>query len=197
LQDHRRAIVVGIKSFGKGSVQTIIPLQNGGAMRLTTARYFTPSGRSIQAEGIQPDIEVQQAKVEEIKPNKTLHEADLRGALKNPQEGDAKKDGKKDEKKKEPPPQTDSKNSEDKPAVEINSASATPDEVDADPDAPKDKDKDAANKDGAKDPKTKPVDYQLARAVDLLRGIALYEKKAAPAEEAKPAAATAQDEKKD
>ncbi len=61
LQDHRRATVVGTRSFGKGSVQTIIPLGSGnGALRLTTARYYTPSGRSIQAKGIEPDIEVLQ-----------------------------------------------------------------------------------------------------------------------------------------
>jgi hypothetical protein len=60
LQDHRRATVIGTRSFGKGSVQTIIPLGSGGALRLTTARYFTPSGRSIQAKGISPDIEVLQ-----------------------------------------------------------------------------------------------------------------------------------------
>ena len=64
LQDHRRAIVMGTKSFGKGSVQTIIPLPAHGAMRLTTARYYTPSGRSIQALGIEPDIKVEQAKLE-------------------------------------------------------------------------------------------------------------------------------------
>ncbi len=60
LQDHRRAIVVGTKSFGKGSVQTVMPLRSDGAMRLTTARYYTPSGRSIQALGVSPDIVVQQ-----------------------------------------------------------------------------------------------------------------------------------------
>ena len=60
LQDHQRAVVVGEKSFGKGSVQTIIPVQNDGAMRLTTSRYYTPSGRSIQALGVSPDIIVQQ-----------------------------------------------------------------------------------------------------------------------------------------
>ena len=60
LQDHRRAIVVGTKSFGKGSVQTIIPVRGDGAMRLTTARYYTPSGRSIQALGVMPDIVVNQ-----------------------------------------------------------------------------------------------------------------------------------------
>ena len=60
LQDHRRAIIVGTKSFGKGSVQTVMPLRSHGAMRLTTARYYTPSGRSIQALGVAPDIVVQQ-----------------------------------------------------------------------------------------------------------------------------------------
>lgn len=56
LQDHKRAIIMGEKSFGKGSVQTILPTSNGAAVKLTTARYFTPSGRSIQAEGIEPDV---------------------------------------------------------------------------------------------------------------------------------------------
>ena len=64
LQDHHRAVVMGTKSFGKGSVQTIIPLAGHGAMRLTTARYYTPSGRSIQAKGIDPDIVVEAAKIE-------------------------------------------------------------------------------------------------------------------------------------
>jgi carboxyl-terminal processing protease len=82
LQDHRRAILLGTKSFGKGSVQTIIPVAGAGAMRLTTARYYTPSGRSIQAKGIEPDIEVQPAKVEEIS-SQGIREADLRGALDN------------------------------------------------------------------------------------------------------------------
>ena len=66
LQDHHRAIILGERSFGKGSVQTVIPLRDYGAMRLTTARYYTPSGRSIQAKGIEPDIEVKPAKVEEL-----------------------------------------------------------------------------------------------------------------------------------
>ncbi len=84
LQDQRRSIVLGTKSFGKGSVQSIIPIPNHGAIRLTTARYYTPSGRSIQAKGIEPDIEVQQAKVEALGPERGTHEADLRGALSNP-----------------------------------------------------------------------------------------------------------------
>jgi carboxyl-terminal processing protease len=80
LQDHRRAIVLGTQSFGKGSVQTIIPLQGHGALRLTTARYYTPSGRSIQARGIEPDIEVKQAN-EAAASAQRRSEADLRHHL--------------------------------------------------------------------------------------------------------------------
>ncbi len=95
LQDHHRAIILGQKSFGKGSVQTVLPLRNKGAMRITTARYYTPSGRSIQATGIEPDIEVKPAKVEEIQSHGlNLSEADLKGALKNEQTKDTKKDEK-------------------------------------------------------------------------------------------------------
>src|SRR5206468_7259455 len=83
LQDHRRAILLGTRSFGKGSVQTIIPLPGHGAMRLTTARYYTPSGRSIQAKGIEPDIVVEPARIEKLKQGELPHEADLRGALTN------------------------------------------------------------------------------------------------------------------
>ncbi len=88
LQDHRRAVIVGTKSFGKGSVQTIMPLQNNGAMRLTTARYYTPSGRSIQALGVEPDIIVEfvppvpedpDAEAQRVRRS----EADLRGAISN------------------------------------------------------------------------------------------------------------------
>ena len=89
LQDHRRAIVVGEKSFGKGSVQTVMPLRGSGAMRLTTARYYTPSGRSIQALGVSPDIVVAQpprrpeveGEEEDARPSRS--EADLRGSLGN------------------------------------------------------------------------------------------------------------------
>ncbi|UWQ41122.1 S41 family peptidase [Leisingera aquaemixtae] len=91
LQDHRRAIVVGTKSFGKGSVQTVMPLKGDGAMRLTTARYYTPSGRSIQALGVSPDIVVEQprrvAATEEEEDaaaaRRSRSEADLRGRLSN------------------------------------------------------------------------------------------------------------------
>jgi carboxyl-terminal processing protease len=82
LQDHKRAIVLGTKSFGKGSVQTVIPISGNGAIRLTTARYYTPSGRSIQAKGIDPDIIVEPAKIEEIHERINISEADLKGALK-------------------------------------------------------------------------------------------------------------------
>ncbi len=89
LQDHRRAIVVGTKSFGKGSVQTVVPLKGDSAMRLTTARYYTPSGRSIQALGISPDIIVPQPRPEPVEENvdedtpRIRSEADLRGSLDN------------------------------------------------------------------------------------------------------------------
>ena len=133
LQDHGRAIIMGTRSFGKGSVQTIVPLPGQGAMRLTTSRYYTPSGRSIQAKGIDPDIVIEQSKVEPINQGSRRSEADLRGALTNDSAGDApkKKDktAKKDEKKDE------------------------------------------------KDAKPKVSDYQLNRAVDLLRGIALFSRK--------------------
>jgi carboxyl-terminal processing protease len=98
LQDHHRAIILGEKSFGKGSVQTVIPLRDYGAMRLTTARYYTPSGRSIQAKGIEPDIEVKPAKVEELESYAlNISEAELNNALKNDNEADSsstKKNGK-------------------------------------------------------------------------------------------------------
>jgi carboxyl-terminal processing protease len=92
LQDHRRAIVIGTKSFGKGSVQTVMPLRGDGAMRLTTARYYTPSGRSIQALGVSPDIVVQQPPVRPAEETEdesasaaigSRSEGDLRGALTN------------------------------------------------------------------------------------------------------------------
>jgi len=136
LQDHRRGVIMGTKSFGKGSVQTIMPLSGHGAMRLTTARYFTPSGRSIQAKGIDPDILVKQARIETLDAPKRRFEADLRNALDNG-----------DEKGKKP--------GEAKPKAE------TPN----------------AKKKDAKD--EKPQDYQLARALDLLRGISLFSSKAA------------------
>ncbi|MPY69692.1 MAG: PDZ domain-containing protein [Alphaproteobacteria bacterium] len=136
LQDHNRAIVLGTQSFGKGSVQTIIPLGGHGAMRLTTAHYYTPSGRSIQAKGISPDIEVEQAELKAMAQRQGRRESDLRGALENP-----------------------------------NIAPATPAPVDSD--APQDEDAKTAEGEKA------PFDFQLARALDLIRGIALYNQRLA------------------
>lgn len=162
LQDHHRAVVVGSKSFGKGSVQTVIPLPGHGAMRLTTARYYTPSGRSIQNTGIEPDITVPPAKVELVDESKRKREADLPGALNNdqlknqPKEGDSKGDSK------------DSKDS--------GASKATPAE-----DAPA-----AQDNSGAKDAE----DYQLSRAVDLLRGLSKFQQVNGASPVAKPNASS-------
>ena len=126
LQDHRRAIVLGTTSFGKGSVQTIIPLSGSGAMRLTTARYYTPSGRSIQGTGIDPDIVVEQVRIEKVETGPQRREADLRGALDN-----GNGNGAPEAEKKEPA----------KPATE-------------------------------------QQDFQLSRALDLLRGLAFFNERA-------------------
>jgi carboxyl-terminal processing protease len=134
LQDHRRAIVLGTKSFGKGSVQTIVPLPGHGAMRMTTARYYTPSGRSIQGVGIVPDIVVEQATIERKETPRRRREADLRGALRNENE-DAKE----------------------KPEANENKA-------------------DEEKADEEKKPRPRQ-DYQLARALDLLNGVALFSNK--------------------
>ncbi|MFT5485372.1 MAG: carboxyl-terminal processing protease [Alphaproteobacteria bacterium] len=121
LQDHRRGIIMGTRSFGKGSVQTIVPLSGHGAIRLTTARYYTPSGRSIQAKGIDPDIIVEQATVQKVTQPRRTREDDLRGRLDNPN-GDAAPEA---------------------------------------PEKPEDSSEVAPEK---------PQDYQLSRALDLLRG---------------------------
>ena len=87
LQDHKRATIMGVQSFGKGSVQTILPMNNGSAIKLTTARYFTPNGRSIQAKGIVPDVLVEDGSDASL----ALHEADLSKHLSNPTDADAAK----------------------------------------------------------------------------------------------------------
>jgi carboxyl-terminal processing protease len=162
LQDHHRAILMGTQSFGKGSVQTIIPLPGHGAMRLTTARYYTPSGRSIQQLGITPDIEVQQARIEEIAQLRGYREADLKGALNN------------DNKQNLP--------GQDNSDQKATPAPATPPAAGATPDKPampgKDNATPAPAADGAAPDANKPqdVDYQLSRALDLLRGLALFQK---------------------
>ncbi len=127
LQDHHRAIVMGTQSFGKGSVQTIMPLPGHGAIRLTTARYYTPAGTSIQAKGIVPDIEVRQSRIEVIEDANGRREADLRGRLENDQGAEG--------------------------------SSTDGDEN--------------SSAEGGVSP-TESEDYQLARALDLLRGIAMF-----------------------
>jgi carboxyl-terminal processing protease len=146
LKDHKRAVALGTKSFGKGSVQTVIPIDGHGAIRLTTARYYTPSGVSIQATGIVPDILVEQAKLEPVKNTSNFSEAALRGHLTNDQASEnaatpaapaGKKDDKKDEKKD---------------------------------------DKKEDKKDDKKDDKKEGAanDYQLSRALDLIHALSIY-----------------------
>lgn len=104
LQDHKRAIIMGTQTFGKGSVQTILPLTNDTALKLTTARYFTPSGRSIQAEGITPDIVLEPVKVTKLEGSgfERVKEADLSGHLANGN-GDDSNNAKKDKKDNKKP----------------------------------------------------------------------------------------------
>jgi carboxyl-terminal processing protease len=94
LQDNGRSIVLGTKTFGKGSVQTVVPLEDGSALKLTTAKYYTPNGRSIQAEGIIPDITIKQVKPAPDKdaPEQILREKDLKGHIKSSKETDEEKD---------------------------------------------------------------------------------------------------------
>jgi len=107
LQDHKRAVIMGSKSFGKGSVQTIQELRSGGAVKITTARYFTPNGRSIQGEGITPDIVLDRYNIKDTKTDASLHikESDLSGSISNPTKSQeairkAEEEGKKAEKEK-------------------------------------------------------------------------------------------------
>ena len=146
LQDHHRAVLLGTRSFGKGSVQTIIQLPGHGAMRLTTARYYTPSGRSIQAKGIEPDITVEPARIEKLTVAEGRHEADLRGALKN----------------------TD-------PTVAVKTPNAT-----SPANVPPGTEPAQPSENTAVDPSVMGTaqDYQLARALDMLRGVALFTGKA-------------------
>lgn len=92
LQDHKRAVIMGRKTFGKGSVQTIVPITEKIAIKLTTARYYTPSGRSIQAEGVEPDIELQELNISSVeeKTHASVSEADLAGHLENDGNGNGK-----------------------------------------------------------------------------------------------------------
>jgi carboxyl-terminal processing protease len=107
LQDHKRAVIMGTKSFGKGSVQTIVPISNGAALKITTARYYTPNGRSIQAAGIEPDIITEEARLTKSETADRLKEADLVRHLENgvdpvkKKEESKKDDGQNDKKKDE------------------------------------------------------------------------------------------------
>ncbi len=105
LQDHKRAILMGTESFGKGSVQTVLPLNNDRALKITTALYFTPNGRSIQAQGIVPDIEVTRGKLTREQSRESFKEADLAGHLGNGNGGADKPSGK--QSKAPPRPQDD------------------------------------------------------------------------------------------
>lgn len=141
LQDNHRAVVVGTKTFGKGSVQLLLPLTNGGAIKLTTARYYTPSGRSIQAKGIEPDIVIEQVNKLAKLDEDHIREEDFAGALDTVQE-----------KKSQP--------SADKQQTEVQKKQAEEDELDPE-----------------KQKKKKEIeDYQLMRAIDIVRTMAITQK---------------------
>ena len=132
LQDHKRAVVVGTPSFGKGSVQSVKPIPGYGAIKITTARYYTPSGRSIQAEGIQPDILIPRAEIKEEEIIKGYSESNLPGAL-------GKKGGEKNVKKASEKPKTEAKTAD------------------------------------ASETEKEKKDYQLDRALDILKSISVYQ----------------------
>ena len=146
LQDHKRAVIVGLKSFGKGSVQTIREIPGFGAMRITTARYYTPSGISIQAKGIMPDIVIPRAKLEEEAPIKGYGEADLPQAI-SAEEGKKAVDTKEEALKKKAEQKALQK------LLRDNSA-----------------DKEDKNKDEEKEEKK---DYQLDRALDIVHALSV------------------------
>ena len=171
LQDNHRAIVLGTQSFGKGSVQTVLPVkESGGAIRLTTALYYTPSGGSIQGTGITPDVTVEPARIEEVTVPQLQHEADLRGALRN----------------------TGPEGAGNAPAAKPPAAvGATPPSSNAAPAAtPSASTTPGAAKTAGMPPGATPLpkpsdvldannfgtdkDYQLVRAIDLLRGVTLF-----------------------
>ncbi|MEC8310448.1 MAG: S41 family peptidase, partial [Pseudomonadota bacterium] len=129
LKDHKRAVILGTRSFGKGSVQSVIPISNTSAIRLTTARYYTPSGVSIQGRGIVPDIEVELARIEAVEGG-VVREEDLKGALDGSEGEDAADGG-----------DADGEAGDETPAEPVDQSK---------------------------------IDYQLARALDLIRGVAVF-----------------------
>lgn len=156
LQDHHRALIVGTQSFGKGSVQTIMPLSNNGALRLTTARYYTPSGRSIQATGISPDIIIEQEIPEDMKGFQGRREANLRGHLENDAKETHSESDKTNEKKPEKAP-----DAEDRPPTSGDKSDQTPD---AEADTTEDEDKPSI----AYVPRELEDDLQLQKAIQLM-----------------------------
>jgi carboxyl-terminal processing protease len=173
LQDDHRAVVLGTQSFGKGSVQTVLPVkESGGAIRLTTALYYTPSGRSIQGTGITPDVVVEPARIEQVALPQIQHEADLRGALKN---AGAENAGSATAPAAKPPagssatPPTSNAAPATTPATSAAPSAAK--NADMPPGAtplPRPSDVLDANNFGT------DKDYQLVRAIDLLRGVTLF-----------------------
>jgi carboxyl-terminal processing protease len=150
LKDHGRAIILGTRSFGKGSVQSVIPISNSSAIRLTTARYYTPSGISIQARGIVPDIEVKLARIEAVEGG-IVREEDLRGALDGSEtESGAGSDG------------------------NAGSAARDDDGADSDTDAENSGEADTGDDDSDSAFNQAEIDYQLARALDLIRGVSIF-----------------------
>ncbi|MBF0270911.1 MAG: PDZ domain-containing protein [Magnetococcales bacterium] len=194
LQDHRRAVIMGTQSFGKGSVQTIIPLNDGSGLRLTTAQYYTPNGRSIQAKGIAPDILVEDIDVKDKdkKGQARPKEADLKGHLQNADAATEKptpaepngEEGKSDADPKAAPAKTPDKDKDNAPEKKPEKDSSSPDQS---PDKGSKKD-DGSKKDEG-DGETTPTeeenidrvtghgkqDYQLQRALDLLKGFQVLE----------------------
>ncbi|MBF0381695.1 MAG: S41 family peptidase [Magnetococcales bacterium] len=155
LQDHNRAVVMGTRSFGKGSVQTIIPLNDGSGLRLTTAQYYTPSGRSIQAKGIEPDIVVEDLELSGKKrTGRTKTEADLKGHLQNANENDAG---------------DPSKSTGKKPKSKKDKSSGSSKEGDSKDSSEDMQDDNLAERDRVTGHSKE--DYQLSRALDLLRGL--------------------------
>lgn len=150
LQDHHRAIIMGEQSFGKGSVQTILPLDSKTALRLTTARYYSPSGRSIQLSGVTPDIKVPEAKIVIGDASTIRREKDLRGALSTLAKKPPKKEGPKND------PKNDAKNDKQEDA---NKATDT-------------KEKKALDTIGEQS-EAKDQDYQMLRALELIKALSL------------------------
>ena len=167
LQDHKRAVIMGTQTFGKGSVQTVLPLPGNTAIKLTTARYYTPSGRSIQAKGIVPDIAVEDTQ-EGSHNAMRLREADLDGHLVNDKEKESGKDGAKPEDKPEAKPDT---KIESKPQSKATPKKSGKESAKDGKDATDDTPPPARIEYGSK------TDYQFMQAVNLLKGLNILQTK--------------------